>query len=75
VSGRASTTGRGYNPSMTRRSWLLQALGRFWDHISAMDYMVFGVAELDGATKICHTNNKMKSYLLVLNVSNCYEVA
>ena len=23
---------------------------------------------------ICHTNNKMKGYLLVLNVSNCYEV-
>jgi hypothetical protein len=24
---------------------------------------------------ICHTNSKMKGYLLVLNVSNCYEVA
>jgi hypothetical protein len=75
VSGRASTTGRGYSPSTARRSWLLQALGRFWDHIGAMDYMVFEVAELDGAAMICHTNNKMKGYLLVLNVSNCYEVA
>jgi hypothetical protein len=25
-----------------------------------MDYMVFEVAELDGATMICHTNSKMK---------------
>jgi hypothetical protein len=75
VSGRASTTGRGYNPSTARRSWLLQALGRFWDHIGTMDYMVFDVAELDGAAMICHTNSKMKGYLLVLNVSNCYEVA
>jgi hypothetical protein len=40
-----------------------------------MDYMVFEVAELDEATIICHTNSKMKGYLLVLNVSNCYEVA
>jgi hypothetical protein len=32
-----------------------------------MDLMVFEVAELDGA--------KMIGYLLVLNVSNCYEVA
>jgi hypothetical protein len=40
-----------------------------------MDYMVFEVAELDGATMICHSNNKMKDYLLVLNVSNCCEVA
>jgi hypothetical protein len=75
VLGRASTTGRGYNSSTTRRSWLLQALYRFWDHIGAMDYMVFEVAELDGAAMICHTNNKMKGYLLVLNISNCYEVA
>jgi hypothetical protein len=37
--------------------------------------MMFKVAELDGATMICHTNSKMKDYLLVLNVSNCYEVA
>jgi hypothetical protein len=66
--------GRGYSLSTTRRSWLLQALGRFWDHIGAMEYMVFEVAELDGATMICHTNSKMKGYLLVLNVSNCYEV-
>jgi hypothetical protein len=75
VSGRASTTGRGYSPSTARCSWLLQVLGRFWDHIAAMDYMVFEVAELDGATMICHTNNKIKGYLLVLNVSNFYEVA
>jgi hypothetical protein len=75
VSGRASTTGRGYSPSKTRRSWLLQALGRFWDHIGVMDSMVFKVDELDGATIICHTNSEMKGYLLVLNVNNCYEVA
>jgi hypothetical protein len=36
--------------------------------------MVFEVAELDGATIICHTNSKMKGYLLFSNVSNCYEV-
>jgi hypothetical protein len=75
VSGRASTTGRGYSSNTTWRFWLLQALCRFWHHIDAMDYMVFEVAELDGAAMICHTNNKMKGYLLVLNVSNCYEVA
>jgi hypothetical protein len=40
-----------------------------------MDSMVFEVAELDEATMICHTNSKMKGYLLVLNASNCYEVA
>jgi hypothetical protein len=40
-----------------------------------MDFMVFEIAELDVATMICHTNSKMKGYLLVLNVSNCYEVA
>jgi hypothetical protein len=40
-----------------------------------MNYMVFEVAELDGAAMIRHTSNKMKGYLLVLNVSNCYEVA
>jgi hypothetical protein len=40
-----------------------------------MNSMVFEVAELDGATVICHTNSKMKGYLLVLNVNNCYEVA
>jgi hypothetical protein len=39
-----------------------------------MDSMVFEVAELDGATMICHANSKRKSYLLVLNVSNYYEV-
>jgi hypothetical protein len=54
-------------------SWLLQALGRF-ETTLAMDSMVFELAELDGATMICHTNSKRKSYLLVLNVSNCYEV-
>ena len=68
-------SGRGYNPSTTRRSWLLQALGRFGDHIGAIDSMVFEVAELDGSTMICHTNSKINGYLLVLNVSNCYEVA
>jgi hypothetical protein len=52
VSGRASTMARGYNPSTGRRYWLLQALGRFGDHIDAMDSMVFEVAELDGATMI-----------------------
>jgi hypothetical protein len=36
---------------------------------------VFEVAELDGATMICHTNSKMKGYFLILNVSNCYELA
>jgi hypothetical protein len=40
-----------------------------------MYYMVFEVTELNGAKTICHSNNKMKGYLLVLNVSNCYEVA
>jgi hypothetical protein len=75
VLGRASTTGRGYSPSTARRSWLLQTLGPFWDHIGVMDSMVFKVAELDVATMICHTNSKMKGYLLVLNVSNCYWVA
>jgi hypothetical protein len=69
VSGRANTTGRGYSPSTARRSLLLQA------GIGTMDYTVFEIAELDGATMICHTNSKMKGYLLVLNVSNCYEVA
>jgi hypothetical protein len=52
VSGRASTTGRAYNPNTARRSWFLQALSRFRDHINAMDSMVFEVAELDGATMI-----------------------
>jgi hypothetical protein len=37
--------------------------------------MVFEVDELDGATIIYYTNSEMKSYLLVLNVNNCYEVA
>jgi hypothetical protein len=36
--------------------------------------MVFEVAELDRAAMICHTNSKRKGYLLVLSVSNCYEV-
>jgi hypothetical protein len=40
-----------------------------------MDSLVFEVAELDETTMICHTNSKIKGYLLVLNVSNCYEVA
>jgi hypothetical protein len=73
--GQTSTTGRGYNSSTTRCFWLLQALDRFWYYIDAMHSMVFEVAELDGTTMIYHTNSKMKGYLLVLNVSNCYEVA
>jgi hypothetical protein len=36
---------------------------------------MFEVAEFDEAIMICHVNSKMKGYLLVLNVSNCYEVA
>jgi hypothetical protein len=36
---------------------------------------MFEIAELDGATMFCHTNSKMKGSLLVLNISNCYEVA
>jgi hypothetical protein len=36
--------------------------------------MVFEVAELDRAAMIYHANNKMKGYLLISNVSNCYEV-
>jgi hypothetical protein len=40
-----------------------------------MDFMMFEVAELNEATMICHTNSKMKGYLLVLNVSNYYKVA
>jgi hypothetical protein len=39
-----------------------------------MDSMLFEVAELDVATIIYHANSKMKCYLLVLNVSNCYKV-
>jgi hypothetical protein len=52
----------------------LHALCCFWDHIGAIDSMVFEVAELDGAAMICHANSKRKEYLFVLNVSNCYEV-
>jgi hypothetical protein len=55
-------------------SWLLHALGRFWDHIGAMDSMVFEVAELDETVMICHANSKRKGYLLVLNISYFYEV-
>jgi hypothetical protein len=40
-----------------------------------MDSMLFEVPELDGAEMICHANTKKKGYLLVLNVSNCYEVS
>jgi hypothetical protein len=54
--------------------WFLHALGRFWDYIGVMDSMVFEIAELDGTAMICHANSKRKCYLLVLNVSNCYEV-
>jgi hypothetical protein len=39
-----------------------------------MDSMVFEVAELDGAAMIYHANGKSECYLLVLNVSNWYEV-
>jgi hypothetical protein len=39
-----------------------------------MDSIVFKVAELDGAAMNCHANSKRKDYLLVLNVSNCYEI-
>jgi hypothetical protein len=75
VSGRTSTTGRGYSPSTARRSWLLQTLGPFWDHIDAIDSMVFEVAELDEATMIYQTNSKNERLFVVLNISNCYEVA
>jgi hypothetical protein len=36
--------------------------------------MMFEVAELDETTMICYANIKRKVHLLVLNVSNCYEV-
>jgi hypothetical protein len=36
---------------------------------------VFEVAVIDEATMICQTKSKIKGYLLVLNISNCYEVA
>jgi hypothetical protein len=39
-----------------------------------MDSMVFEVAKLDEAVMICLANSKRKGYLLVLNVSNFYEV-
>jgi hypothetical protein len=55
-------------------SWLLYAFGCFCDHIGATDSMVFEITELNGAAMICHANSKRKGYLLVLNVSNCYEV-
>jgi hypothetical protein len=55
-------------------SWLLHILGHFCVHIGAMDSMVFEIVELDGATMICHANSKRKDYLLISNVSNCYEV-
>jgi hypothetical protein len=35
---------------------------------------MFEAAELDGTIMICHANSKSKGNLLVLNVSNCYEV-
>jgi hypothetical protein len=53
---------------------LLHALCRFWGHLGAVDSMVFKVAEMDGATMICHANSKRKVYLLILNVGNCYKV-
>jgi hypothetical protein len=39
-----------------------------------MNSMMFEVAELDVAAMICHANSKRKGYLLISNVSNCYEV-
>jgi hypothetical protein len=39
-----------------------------------MNSMVFEVVELDGEAMVYHANSKTKDYLLVLNVSNCYEV-
>jgi hypothetical protein len=54
---------RGYNPSTGRRYWLLQALGRFGDHIDAMDSMMFEVAELDGATMIVTPTVKWKLFV------------
>jgi hypothetical protein len=38
-----------------------------------MDSMVFEITELDEAEMIYHANSKRKGYLLVLNVSSCYE--
>jgi hypothetical protein len=29
---------------------------------------------LEGSAMICHANSKRKGYLLVSNISNCYEV-
>jgi hypothetical protein len=37
--------------------------------------MVFEVAELDEATMIYQTNSKNERLFVVLNISNCYEVA
>jgi hypothetical protein len=54
-------------------SWLFACIRSFLN-IGAMDFMVFEVAELDGAAMICHANSKRKGYLVVLNVSNCYEI-
>jgi hypothetical protein len=45
-------------------SWLLHALVRFWDHIGAMDSMVFEVAELDGAIMIYQANNTRKGFFV-----------
>jgi hypothetical protein len=45
-------------------SSLLHALGRFRDHIGAIDSIVFEVTELDEAAMICHANSKRKGYLL-----------
>jgi hypothetical protein len=40
-----------------------------------MDSMVFEVTELDIATVIYQTNSKNERLFVVLNISNCYEVA
>jgi hypothetical protein len=53
---------------------LIYCLSYPFDGSASPVYMVFEVVELDGAAMICHANNKMKDYLLVLNVSNCYEI-
>jgi hypothetical protein len=61
-------------PQGVRPFLALACISSFLRPHCLMDSMVFDVAELDGATMICHANNKRKGYLLLLNVSNCYEV-
>jgi hypothetical protein len=40
-----------------------------FNHIGAMDSMVFEVVELDGTTMVYHANSKRKGYLLVFVTS------